>query len=212
MMSVATNMNAKYNALAFRERVLLLLLSCCIVFFIWYLFWGYPSSNNIDVANKKREKLLTLSESIVSKYDFSEEQQANTEETNTSFEEERAVVESAIQQNSADQNTDAPIVVIDDTRSEQSKASDKPGNEGVSENTSYNPTEEENTLSDHSESTAQQSEPRVLTSEEVKSDVQNGSNVSSKLVIILLLAHCLPSSTSLAPNNICVEKSLVNPP
>lgn len=76
MMSVATNMNVKYNALAFRERVLLLLLSCCIVFFIWYLFWGYPSSNNIDVANKKREKLLTLSESIVSKYDFSEEQQA----------------------------------------------------------------------------------------------------------------------------------------
>ena len=137
-------------------------------------FAGLITAATIAEVEYQNSETASLTE-----VEFSEEQQANTEETNTSFEEERVVVESAIQQNSADQNTDAPIVVIDDTRSEQSKASDKPGNEGVSENTSYNPTEEENTLSDHSESTAQQSEPRVLTSEEVKSDVQNGSNASS---------------------------------
>ena len=39
-----------------------------------------------------------------------------------------------------------------------------------------------------------------------------GSKVSLRLVISLLLAHCLPSSTSLAPKSIWVEKSLVNPP
>ena len=33
-----------------------------------------------------------------------------------------------------------------------------------------------------------------------------------RLVISLLLAHCFPSSTSLAPKSIWVEKSRVNPP
>ena len=33
-----------------------------------------------------------------------------------------------------------------------------------------------------------------------------------KLVNNLLLAHCFPNSTSLAPNSICDEKSLVKPP
>ena len=38
------------------------------------------------------------------------------------------------------------------------------------------------------------------------------TSLSDKLVNNLLFAHCLPNSTSFAPNNICDEKSLVNPP
>ena len=137
-------------------------------------FAGLITAATIAEVEYQNSETASLTE-----VEFSEEQQANTEETNTSFEEERVVVESAIQQNSADQNTDAPIVVIDDTRSEKAKASNKPGIEGFSESPSNNPTEEDNTLSDHSESSAKLSEPRVETSEEVKSDVQNGSTVSS---------------------------------
>tara|TARA_B110000046_G_scaffold184960_1_gene224996 strand:+ start:653 stop:1603 length:951 start_codon:yes stop_codon:yes gene_type:complete len=114
----------------------------------------------------------------ITKMEVLEERKINTKETNTFFEEERAVVEGVIQQNSVDQNTDALIGVVNDIRSEKAKASDKLGNKGVLESTLDNPTEEDNTLFGHSESTVKQSERRVETSEEVKSDVQNGSNVS----------------------------------
>jgi MSHA biogenesis protein MshJ len=75
-MNIIARATSHYNSLVLRERVLLIALVCSVVFFIWYFFWGYPASTNIEQANNKREKLLTLSESIVSKYDFSEEQYA----------------------------------------------------------------------------------------------------------------------------------------
>jgi MSHA biogenesis protein MshJ len=75
MMNIISRATGHYNTLVLRERVLLIALACSVVFFIWYVFWGYPASTTIEVANNKREKLLTLSESIVSKYGVSEEQQ-----------------------------------------------------------------------------------------------------------------------------------------
>ena len=75
-MNIIARATSHYNSLVLRERILLIALVCSVVFFIWYFFWGYPASTNIEQANNKREKLLTLSESIVSKYDFSEEQHA----------------------------------------------------------------------------------------------------------------------------------------
>jgi len=43
-------------------------------------------------------------------------------------------------------------------------------------------------------------------------NANHNDEVSFRLVISSLLAHCLPSSTSFAPNNIWVEKSLVKLP
>lgn len=57
-----------FNALALRERALLLVLSCCLIFFIWYLFVGSPLEKAIEKSENQRENLLTLSEKLVSSY------------------------------------------------------------------------------------------------------------------------------------------------
>ena len=51
-------------------------------------------------------------------------------------------------------------------------------------------------------------QPNISTSE---ADIKT-TLLSDKLVNSLLLAHCLPSSTSFAPKSIWEEKSLVKPP
>lgn len=63
----------KYNALVVRERVLVLFLMLSLVFFFWYFFWGVSIENNIAAEKSKRESLLSLSESIMSKYNIEEE-------------------------------------------------------------------------------------------------------------------------------------------
>ncbi len=59
----------KYNALVIRERASLLCLSGAVVFFIWYVCWGFSIENAVDAAKTKREALLSMSESIMSKYE-----------------------------------------------------------------------------------------------------------------------------------------------
>jgi MSHA biogenesis protein MshJ len=66
----------KYNSLVIRERVLVLLLMLSVVFFVWYLLWGLSAENSIQTAKTKREALLSLSESIISKYDVQAEKQS----------------------------------------------------------------------------------------------------------------------------------------
>jgi len=67
-------LSIKYNDLVFRERILLSVLSCCIIFFMWYVFIGSPAESNIIQAKEKREELLSISEKIISSYGFSQEQ------------------------------------------------------------------------------------------------------------------------------------------
>ncbi|MGS2717660.1 hypothetical protein ACVBE9_05765 [Eionea flava] len=62
-----------FNALALRERILLLALSCCVLFFVWYVFVGSPLEKAIESAEKQRENLLTLSEKLVSSYALSKD-------------------------------------------------------------------------------------------------------------------------------------------
>ena len=60
----------KYNVLVFRERLSLLCLSGALVFFVWYVCWGFAIESAVDSAKTKREALLSLSESIMSKYEL----------------------------------------------------------------------------------------------------------------------------------------------
>ncbi|MFT6102080.1 MAG: MSHA biogenesis protein MshJ [Candidatus Endobugula sp.] len=78
MVKVINQLPVKYHALVLRERILLIGLACCLLFFLWYVFFGYPAEKNIVKSKDKREQLLTLSEDIISNYDFSKEQK-NTE-------------------------------------------------------------------------------------------------------------------------------------
>jgi hypothetical protein len=71
--NVIRQLPVNYHALVLRERILLIGLACCLLFFLWYVFFGYPTEKNIIKAKDKREELLTLSEKIISSYDFSEE-------------------------------------------------------------------------------------------------------------------------------------------
>ncbi len=64
----------KYNNLVIRERILLLFLVLAVVFFIWYVAFGFSLENDIKTAESKRERLVSLSESIVEKYDVNEDQ------------------------------------------------------------------------------------------------------------------------------------------
>jgi MSHA biogenesis protein MshJ len=66
----------EYNALVSRERMLLLMLGAAVIFFFWYLLWGLPMEGAISTAKNKREKLLTFSEAMVSRYDVSINKQA----------------------------------------------------------------------------------------------------------------------------------------
>jgi len=66
----------KYHALVFRERLLVLFLLVSLIFFIWYLFFGLSLEQSIESSERDREKLLSASESIMSNYDFSSEQQS----------------------------------------------------------------------------------------------------------------------------------------
>ncbi len=63
----------KYNTLVIRERVLVLLLMLAMVFFFWYFLWGMSIENAIAAEKSKREALLSLSESVMSKYNLEEE-------------------------------------------------------------------------------------------------------------------------------------------
>lgn len=69
LMSVA-DIAEKYNALVFRERLSLLGVSAALVFFVWYVCWGFAIESAVDAAKTKREALLSLSESIMSKYEM----------------------------------------------------------------------------------------------------------------------------------------------
>ena len=75
--NVIRQLPVNYHALVLRERILLIGLACCLLFFLWYVFFGYPVEKNIIKAKDKREKLLTLSENIISSYDFSEEEKSS---------------------------------------------------------------------------------------------------------------------------------------
>ena len=58
----------KYNSLVLRERVLLFIVILSCLYFVWYFIWGLSIENKILIAEKKREDLLTISETIMSKY------------------------------------------------------------------------------------------------------------------------------------------------
>lgn len=68
MMSLL-EINQKYNELVVRERVLLMLLMMALVFFVWYVCWGFAMEAAIDKAKTKRESLLSLSETLMAKYE-----------------------------------------------------------------------------------------------------------------------------------------------
>jgi MSHA biogenesis protein MshJ len=74
-MSVS-EISEKYNGLVIRERILVLLLMLSLVFFVWYVFWGLSVESAVQTAKTKREALLSLSESIISKYDVQAEKQS----------------------------------------------------------------------------------------------------------------------------------------
>jgi hypothetical protein len=63
-----------YTALVIRERIALLCLSGAVVFFVWYVCWGFAIESAVDSAKSKREALLSLSESIMSKYEVQGDQ------------------------------------------------------------------------------------------------------------------------------------------
>jgi MSHA biogenesis protein MshJ len=70
------SMPEKYNSLLLRERLLLVLLVFSLIFFAWYLVWGSPIEKSIMAAKSKRENLLSISETIMAKYNFSEDSKA----------------------------------------------------------------------------------------------------------------------------------------
>lgn len=71
-----SGLSKKYNALVLRERVIVFLLMCTVVFFVWYMVLGHPVEQSITTAKQQREKMLSLSESIMASYDQSESQQS----------------------------------------------------------------------------------------------------------------------------------------
>lgn len=71
MISIAT-VSEKYNLLVLRERVLVMILMAVVVFFSWYLLIGSSVEQSINLAKDKRESLLSLSESIMSKYNVND--------------------------------------------------------------------------------------------------------------------------------------------
>lgn len=58
----------KYNSLVIRERVLVLLVMLFCIYFIWYFLWGFSMESRVKIAEKKREDLLNISETIMSQY------------------------------------------------------------------------------------------------------------------------------------------------
>ncbi|ODS23339.1 hypothetical protein AB835_09285 [Candidatus Endobugula sertula] len=52
-----------------------MLVLVCIYFF-WYVFWGFNVDRELSIASKKREDLLSLSETIMSQYKNIEEQKS----------------------------------------------------------------------------------------------------------------------------------------
>ena len=58
----------KYNKLVLRERCLVLLVVLSCIYFFWYMLWGLSVDKELSVASKKREDLLSLSETIMSQY------------------------------------------------------------------------------------------------------------------------------------------------
>ena len=66
----------KFNQRVIRERILLTLLMLSCIYFLWYVVWGLPLQKDILAAEKKREDLLSLSETIVSQYKNSESKDA----------------------------------------------------------------------------------------------------------------------------------------
>ena len=68
----------KYNALVIRERILVGLLMMSCVYFLWYVSLGFSLDKEVAAAEKKREDLLSLSESIMSQYGSSSENEIFT--------------------------------------------------------------------------------------------------------------------------------------
>lgn len=68
----------KYNALVIRERILVGLLMMSCVYFLWYVLLGFSLDKEVAAAEKKREDLLSLSESIMSQYGSSSENEIFT--------------------------------------------------------------------------------------------------------------------------------------
>jgi len=68
-----TDFSSRFNVLAFRERVLVVLLMISCVYFFWYMIWGLAVEKELNVAVKKREDLLSLSETIMSQYEKNSE-------------------------------------------------------------------------------------------------------------------------------------------
>lgn len=64
-----------YNSLLLRERVLLSVLVLSLIFFVWYVFFGYPMENKIDSERSKQENLSSSFQSSLYDESFSGEKE-----------------------------------------------------------------------------------------------------------------------------------------